>query len=269
MRTRYVAAACLVVAGGCIAALVAQDALARIGVKESDAQRDMVYSFVVHGSANPYSVRAPFKAALPGGRAAFAKGLAEWARSYTESAAFKTRYDRDRASAAPTPPKAKNVDEELARQKAEQKKSLEDARKNLAQMPAEMRAQMEATFKQMEAEQAKRDADPKYAALMRQMVEMQNVEDQKRFDQSLARYNQQYPADPRVLVAARLRQFLEVSKDVDFGAALVSGPDKKQRFANPAYESKPAEWKLCFRAGKDATSAAREAAQAWLAALGK
>jgi hypothetical protein len=246
---------------------VAQNALASLGVQEAGARRDIVYA-IVSGRVDVYPARAAFKAAAPAARAALVKGAFDWARAYTDTPAFKVQYDKERAGAVPSAPKAKNVDEELARQKAERRKGIEEAKKNLAQMPAEIRAQLAATIKQMEADEAKRDSDAAFAPMMRQSVEMQNAEDKKRYDESMVRYNQRYPADPKVLVAARLRQFLDVSKDVDFGAQLVNAGSQK-RFANAAYEAKPSEWKLCFRAGREATSAARDAAQAWLAALGK
>jgi hypothetical protein len=41
------------------------------------------------------------------------------------------------------------------------------------------------------------------------------------------------------------------------------------RFANEDYEGKPAEWKICFRAGKEATEAARAFARSWLTELEK
>jgi hypothetical protein len=269
MRTRHLAAAgaCLAVAGG-LSITLAQGVFASLGMPEAAAQRDIVYAFI-SGNVNVYPAAKAVKAAPPAARATLVKGVFDWARTYTSSAAYKAQYDRERANAAPKPQKPKTVDGELARQKAEQQKSIDEAKKNLAQMPANVRAQVEATIKQMEAENAKREADPKFTAMMRQMTEAQIADEQKRYDESVVRYNQKYPADPNVLIAARLRQFLEVSKDVDFGAALVPGPGNKQRFANAAYEAKPDEWKLCYRAGKEATAAGREAAQAWLAALGK
>jgi hypothetical protein len=69
------------------------------------------------------------------------------------------------------------------------------------------------------------------------------------------------------LIAKRLREFLAVSADVDFAAKLTS-KNGKMIFENPSYEQKPGQWKMCFRAGKDATAAARAAAQAWLKELG-
>ena len=79
-------------------------------------------------------------------------------------------------------------------------------------------------------------------------------------------FEKTYPADPRALVAMRLRHFLDVTKDVDFAAQLVD-KDKKKVFADAALEAKPAEWKMAFRAGKPATDAARAFAQKWLADL--
>ena len=79
-------------------------------------------------------------------------------------------------------------------------------------------------------------------------------------------FEKTYPADPRALVAMRLRRFLDVTKDVDFTAQLVD-KGKKKVFADEALEAKPAEWKMAFRAGKPATDAARAFAQKWLADL--
>jgi hypothetical protein len=57
----------------------------------------------------------------------------------------------------------------------------------------------------------------------------------------------------------RLTYFLEVSSDVDFDAKVEGG-----RFVDAADEARAPEWKMCYRAGKDATVAARGVAEAWL-----
>lgn len=66
-----------------------------------------------------------------------------------------------------------------------------------------------------------------------------------------------------------LSQFLDASKDVDFSAAVVTTGKGARVFANPAYESKPSNWKLCFRAGRETVEAARSFAQQWLNELSK
>jgi hypothetical protein len=68
-----------------------------------------------------------------------------------------------------------------------------------------------------------------------------------------------YPSDPQKLVRKRLEEFLEVSGSVDFNAKM-----NGSMFANPEYESKDDKWKMCYRAGKDVITAAREDAKNWL-----
>ncbi len=76
------------------------------------------------------------------------------------------------------------------------------------------------------------------------------------------------PEDPGALVAKRIRQFLKTSADVDYRAELVPR-DNKMVFVKEAYGQKSAYWKICFRAGQDATEAARAFASTWLAELEK
>lgn len=72
--------------------------------------------------------------------------------------------------------------------------------------------------------------------------------------------------NPNVTLKRRLEQFLELSADVDFAAPTV-GEGSARRFEKPEDEAKPREWKMCFRAGPEATSAARAYAKEWLAEL--
>lgn len=68
--------------------------------------------------------------------------------------------------------------------------------------------------------------------------------------------------NPDVTIRRRLEAFLEMSATVDFDAKL-----EGRQFADPEYEAKPSEWKMCFRAGREATMAAREEAEAWIKEL--
>lgn len=80
-----------------------------------------------------------------------------------------------------------------------------------------------------------------------------------------ARLGPSRPVEP--LVASRLKQFLELSADVDFQARLVT-KNGVSRFADPRLESRSPEWKLCFRAGPQTLAAARAYAGDWLNTLG-
>jgi hypothetical protein len=89
------------------------------------------------------------------------------------------------------------------------------------------------------------------------------VSEQAAFEESHARWEKNYPEDARGLIELRLREFLETTKDMDFDADLEERNDK-QVFEDPELEAKPPEWKVYFRAGEAAVTAAREAAADWL-----
>jgi flagellar motility protein MotE (MotC chaperone) len=256
----------LAASGGVWVGLHAQGALADLGVTEATASREIVRS-LTGGYVNVYPASKAFKAAPATVRASLVKNAIAWAKTYTESAAFKAEYDKQRQADTPAPPTFKGtVDDELADQRAQRKKSLEESKKNIEKMPANMRPQMEATIKQMEAQFARMDTDPQMIALARQGLEMQRANDQKAYEERGRAHEKRFPSDPRVLIARRLQEFLDTSRDMDFNAKLVPA-GAKQRFADPRYEEKRAEWKLCYRAGKEAVTAARDAAQTWSAAV--
>ncbi len=261
-----IAAVAVLAAGVCAGIMLAQGALAGLGVNEGTG-RSMVEDWLSSGYFNPSPAAKAVKAAAPASRAALVANAIAWARAYTESPGFKAEYDKQRQAERPSPPEAKGtVDEELARQAAERRKSLEEMKRNVSQMPPDMRKSMEAAVKEAEANNAKLEKDPQMAAMLRQGLEAQRAEEQRAYKGRVAAYEQRWPADSRRLVARRLQEFLDLSKDVDFGAKLVPS-GRLMRFADPRYEEKPPLWKLCFRAGREATEAARAAAQAWLKAL--
>ncbi len=242
----------------------AQGALGSLGVKEDEAKRQTVWS--VTSGRVPISLAAKaFKAADSSARTSLVQGALAWIKAYTESPAFKADYEKQRMADKPAPPKARDsIDNELAKQKAERNKNLDEMRKNVAKMPPDMRPKMEATVKQMEEMYAKQDANPQMASMMRQNLEAQRAAEDKAFQDRVAQHEKRYPADPRILIAQRLQAFLDASKDVDFNAQLYAAEQGKKKFVNAAYESKPENWKICYRAGKPAVDAARTFAAAWL-----
>ena len=87
------------------------------------------------------------------------------------------------------------------------------------------------------------------------------------YKEKLAAWEKEYPAgDPKPLLKLRLREFLDATGNVDFGAKLVKKGDALV-FVNPAYENKESRWKTAYRAGKEDTEAARAIAQQWLKEL--
>jgi len=264
LRLRKVAILLAQVSILAIAGAFAQGAMSSLGVQEDEAKRQMVWSLT--SNRVPVSLAAKaFKAAESSVRVKLVQGALAWIKAYTESAAFKADYEKQRAADKPAPSKPQDtIDAELAKQKAERRKGLEDMKKNVAKMPPDMRPKMEETVKQMEAMYAKQDADPQMAALMRQGLEAQRAADEKSYHERVAQHEKRFPADPRVLIAQRLQAFLDVSRDVDYSAQLYAAERGKMKFVNAAYETKPENWKLCFRAGKPTVDAARAFALAWL-----
>ncbi len=195
-------------------------------------------------------------------------GLA-WIKSYVSSAEFKAAYAAAARAEKPEAPAPRpSADDQTNRMKADMEKSIAEMKKNMGAMDAEMKKVMEASIQAMRAQMKRMEEDPQQKQLMRQMAEMSAAEDKQGHEEKLKEWERRYPADPRSLIKSRIREFLAVSAGVDFAAKLLPRGDKMV-FANDDYEQKPAEWKLCFRAGKEATGAARAFAAGWLAELDK
>jgi len=74
------------------------------------------------------------------------------------------------------------------------------------------------------------------------------------------------PKDPNVQLKKALRHFLAVTDGIDYGAGL-SVQNGRKYFSNKDFEAKPAEWKMAYRAGREASEGARSYVRGWLAGL--
>ena len=72
--------------------------------------------------------------------------------------------------------------------------------------------------------------------------------------------------NPRVQLKSRLHGFLAATDDVDY-AATTHANGSIRIFDRTEYESKPREWKMCYRAGRETAEAVRAFARDWLAEL--
>jgi hypothetical protein len=231
------------------------------------AAREGVLDSLANGTVYNEAAFKVFKS-LPGAarETVVRSGLA-WIKSYVSSAEFKAAYAERRERMKPeTPAPRPSADDQTSRMKADMEKSIAEMKKNMGAMDAEMKKVMEASIQAMRAQMKQMEEDPQQKQLMRQMAEMSAAEDKKGHEEKLKEWERRYPADPRSLIKSRIREFLAVSAGVDFAAKLLPRGDKMV-FARDEYEQKPAEWKICFRAGKEATAAARAVAATWLAEL--
>lgn len=264
------AGALLLAAGiGCIYAEQNEnDVLAKLSLEPAGA-RAGVLDALSSGSVYSYEAAVAFKALPLASRAAIVRAGLDWVKAYVGTTEFKQTYLALREQNKPQPPEARPAaDEQTKQMKAEMEQSIAEIRKNMAAMDAETKKAMEDSIKAMRAQMEHMENDPQQKEMMRQMAEMTIAEDKKRHEEELREWEQRYPADPRALIRKRVKDFLAMSADVDYAAKLLPRRELLV-FANEDYERKPPEWKLCFRAGREATEAARAFAKAWLAELEK
>jgi hypothetical protein len=202
----------------------------------------------------------------PPARVALVEFALKLARTFVESDDFKRRYADHREANGPDPlPEGQTADDILAKQRAGFENQVAEMRKLFDQITPEQRATLEEGWKQMRDQLTEMETGEKRKQL-EAILGQQRAEQARRRDQAMQAFEKTYPADPRALIAMRLRRFLDVTNDLNYAAQLVDKGNKKA-FADAALEAKPAEWKMAFRAGKPATDAARTFAQRWLADL--
>jgi hypothetical protein len=246
-------------------AAAAQDHLATLGITEGRAKEAIFDSFM----SNAVSIAgkpAAFLAMAPAARVALVNFALTTARTFAESDEFKRRYADHREANGPDPlPEEQTADAILAKQRAGFENQVTEMRKLFDQITPEQRATLEQGWKEMRDQLTEMEKGEKRKEIQG-LLNDQRAEQVRQRDEQMKDFEKTYPADARVLIAMRLRRFLDVTKDVDYAAQLVD-KNKRKVFANEALEAKPAEWKMAFRAGKPATDAARAFAQKWLADL--
>ncbi|HUQ87877.1 MAG TPA: hypothetical protein VM096_09980 [Vicinamibacterales bacterium] len=241
---------------------VAQDQLATLGISEGRA-KEAVFDSLMSDAVSIAGKPAAFIAMAPSARVALVNFALTLARSFVESDDFKRRYADHREANGPDPlPEEQTADSIFKKQRDGFENQVTEMRKLFDQITPQQRATLEEGWKEM-----RQQFDEMEKGERRQQIEAnltaQRAEQVSARDAAMKEFEKTYPADPRGLVAMRLRRFLDVTKDIDYSAQLVD-KDKKKVFANTALESKPSEWKMAFRAGKPATDAARTFAQKWL-----
>lgn len=257
----------LLVAGTVGATLTAQSLTTQLGITDGRAKEAVFDSFMA-GAVSLAGKAEVFTAAAPQARAAMVNGATTLARAFVESDEFKRRYADHREANGPDPlPAEQTADQVLAKQRAGFEQQVEALRKQFVSdaITPEQKATLEEGFEAMRARFTEMEKGPQRAEL-ETVLKAQGAVQASAHAAAMKEFEARYPADARALVAMRLRDFLDKTRDLDFAAKLVA-QGKMQKFAEPALEAKPGEWKMCFRAGKPATDAAREFARKWLADL--
>jgi len=216
----------------------ARAALGEFGITEADLQSRVVEA-LVRGYVPVYPDRAKFKAASPAARAAFVQSALTVIKGYTETEAFLAKYAEQRAAEKPSvSPPAASPDEQYAEYLAKAEKELVRMREDIAKMLPEMQKQMESVLKAVEEAHAQQANDPQMAAMMKHGLAMQAEHAQQSYQEKLRQYAERYPEDPRTLIVKRLREFLELSKDILYNAELTPAGEGRMKFADPELEAK-------------------------------
>ena len=256
LTTSLRAVAVLLFAG---VALMAADPLAQLGISPKEAGEQLM-SAITSGNT-PYGpwLKA-YKKLSSAARGTVAQDVMAWAKATTASPAFRTAYSTYRTSQKPEAPAFDgSVDAEFKRMQEARAAELAQTRKSFAALPAEQRKELEEIMKQSETMMK----SPDMLKSMRDGIVSARQDQQERYQRALVDWQTAYPESPQPLVAKQLHRFLDASADVDFAATLVASGGS-MRFANPQYESQSSDWKMCYRAGREAVGAARAAATTWI-----
>lgn len=242
--------------------------LEQAGIPAEDIRRSIFSSFTSQYLAYPNISR--LKKVAMGQRTEAVQEIYAFAKGYVQTPEFKKNYAEWREQLKPEPPeKPKPMAEQRKEQKAQLQASIKEMEQNMKSAPAEYQAMLKDNIAMMK-QQAKEYDNPDNPMFSKDMEQMQlemyktSLEEHK---EKLAEWENTYPADATIMIRKWLNRFLDTSKEVDFGAALKPGEGGKMVFVKPEYESQSAEWKMCFRAGRDVVQAARTASQQWLKEL--
>jgi hypothetical protein len=224
--------------------------LAAEGVAETlwakEAFEKACYQFVSSSFLPIPAVPAPLKALAATQRKAAVEALGARAKAYYASEAFKRSWVQGHGGHyddAEAVKRQAQTDEQMKKIQAQQDQAMANMERMLPMMPPEAQAQMRAALAQNKAQKAQQATGGAKASAGAAVP------------------------DAKAALRQALQRFLKASEGVDFEAPLKHG-EYRSTFANAEQEAKPEAWKACYRAGRQATEAARAYAKAWLAELG-
>ena len=238
----------------------------RLGIPESRAVENIRQSFL-EGYLYTYGASSAKNVAL-GDRASIAVDVLTYTKSYVSSPAFIKAYEEARKAATPVKPVQPRSKEQIQREKiAELDKTIADGEQSMKTLPKDLIEPFK-EVQQMLKDQKKdyENPDSEMLALLVSSESYIYSSANARYQEELEQWQKDYPSDHKIMIKARLESFLQLTADVDYNAALKEEYHNK-KFVNSAYEKKPAEWKMAYRAGKPAVDAARTFAKAWLTEL--
>ena len=238
------------------------DVLKQLGITKQEAN-DKISSSFLAGGLNYYGIRN-LKNIVTNDRAAVVKDIAAYAKQYAVSPEYIKQYMALKESNKPQPYKPETPEELRNTTVRQAKEAVQQTEESLKKAPAEMKAIFEKTLEAAK-QNLKQAEDPnnKYLKAYTQNYPTMEKQMKESHEQLLKQWEAKYPGNHLLYIKVRLEEFLDATKDIDFGAQLIEKNGKKY-FVNPAYERKDNRWKMAFRAGKEAVEAARAFTQQWM-----
>jgi hypothetical protein len=266
-RQRFLLSAAVVglVAAG---AAEAQDVLKQLGLTEAKARQLFMaaatWAVPEQASEIVVTARNAYQALPREARGPVTTGMYAWVNALVNSAAFRAEYERNRLATKPQPPDVEGtVNQEIERRVDRQLAELEETAQVIGSMPADQRKSMEDSIKLQQASYKSAE----YAAAQRQDIEQQRAQGKADYDAGMKEWPKNYPADLQVWIARQLRTFLDATSDVDFTLKIELWEGMPISKSSTA-KGKSWQWMECAYAGREATMAARAAAEAWLKEIG-
>jgi hypothetical protein len=244
---------------------IADDFLKQLGISKTDAN-SKISNGLLDGYLDGYGIKNIKNIAL-GNRTAITKDLLVYTKQYANSAAFIKEYNAMREQKKPVMPIIQTPEEMQQGLIDNGKKSIADLESKLKNADASMKAMYEKILitvrkQTQEAEDPNNRSIASYRKGYPGMVKDRDARHQQR----IAEWETKYPANHLLFVKQRLLQFLDETKDIDFGAELFEKKGIKY-FVNRDYERKSDRWKMAFRAGKEMVEPARTFVQQWIQLL--
>jgi hypothetical protein len=249
-------------------ALLAQTALTQLGLTEAAAQTFLFEELkgpTIQGRRSEIAIAGTraFLKLPPAARGPAATGLFAWAKAHVNTPAFRKTYATLRQAATPEERQdSETVDEAVKKELDDLLTGIAQVKQAAASMPPADRARILESLKEQEAQ----FRNPEFAKRLAMTLEAERAASRAGDARVVRNTDDRYPANPEQLFARRLRQFLEQTADANFSARTISltGGADGIEFVDPVDRERTWLWQLAVIAGRDATLAARAAAETWL-----
>lgn len=242
-----------------------EDFLKQLGIGKTEADAKISSSFL-GGYLDSYGARNAKNIAL-GNRTAVAKDLLNYSKAYVNSAAFLKEYNALKEGRKPEKYQMKTPEEMQQQMIADAKKAVADNEASLKKADPHFKKIFEDLLVQAK-KMLKEAEDPnnKNLSIYRKNYDSGVKQNEENYKRQLADWEAEYPTNHLLFIKRRLEAFLDITKDIDYGAELTNKNGFKV-FVKKEYEGKSNQWKMAFRAGKEVVEPTREFVKQWISEI--